>query len=252
MTIAHMFWHGAITKYQIESMLSFKRHGFDVWFWSFDDYDLPDGITKKNAAHILSKEFLDSHSYIHWSVNSPGGEYYPKDKSAAVFYSDYLRILLLHEFGGWWFDCDVVCIKPVSWFDDMAKSRSICAAWQFEDSVNNAVLSIPNKTFTKELLAYMNNNILKDVNFLWGQFGPDMITELVRKHSVTSEIAETHTFYPFSPDNYDYLKPWSSDQSDIVECTYRVKDSATIHWFDNLMFNKEVSNSSFMEILLNE
>jgi hypothetical protein len=247
-----MFWHGTLTEHQIQSMLSFKKHGFDVWFWSFDKYDIPDGITKKDASTVLSRDIMDNNFYIHWSENSPGGNYYPIDKSSAVFYSDYLRIKLLSMFGGWWFDCDVVCLKPVIWFKNISKTRSICAAWQFEDSVNNAVLSIPNRQYAKELINYIDNNISKHSSFFWGHFGPDMITKFVKKHSLEHEILNVRVFYPFSPENYDYLKPWSESSDDILECTHRVKDSATLHWFDNLMFEKKVSSDSFMGVLMNE
>lgn len=248
-----MFWHGNLDRNQIKSMLSFQEHGFEVILWSFERYILPSGIQNRDANEILPRSLTQDKSYIHWSINSPEGiDTYPKSKSAAVFYSDILRIDLLDQFGGWWFDCDMLCLKDVSWFDEYYNSSNVCGSWQFEDSINNAVLAIPNRDIIKQIKNFINTNLKNASEYSWGHFGPDMITPIVIKNKLKKDIMPEQVFYPFSPENFDYMKPWQKESFE--ECSNRIKESATIHWFDNLIYNRIPSGTpetgSLMDSLL--
>lgn len=232
-----MFWDGELKPNQIKSMLSFQEHGFKVILWSFDRYILPSGIENRNANDIVERSSLADKSYVHWSINGPEGiDSYPKTKSAAVFYSDILRISLLEEFGGWWFDCDMICLKDVSWFDEYYNRSSICGSWQFEGSINNAALAIPDKSIISQIKDFIKNHIDLQLSYPWGFFGPDMISPIVIKNRLTKDILPEQVFYPFSPENFDYMKPWQKEFN--YECQERISDSATIHWFDNLIYNR--------------
>ena len=253
MTIAHMFWHGKLGKHQIASALSFVDKGFDVYLWSIEPFNnLPSGITNMDATELLPESFL-KHSYIHWSDTTENHDSYPEEKSRAVFYSDYLRILILKKYSGWWFDSDVFCLKDSLWFDQISQSSDFCAGYEENDSINNAILYIANDKYFDALINTMDDILNRQSTYVWGLFGPLMFTWLVNKYNLRDSVLPIETFYPFAG---DYFRPWSPVLEDIKYCKEITKNTAALHWFDNVSGNKAVeyfnpNQESFMDTLFN-
>jgi hypothetical protein len=230
-----MFWHGKLKKHQLASIQSFINQDFDVWLWSIDPIpDLPKGVKNMDSTVLLPKSFL-KHSYIHWSDTTIFHDSYPEEKSSAVFYSDYLRVLILKNYSGWWFDTDIFCLKHVSWFNNVSASSNFCAGYENKDSVNNAVLYINNQEYLDILINYIEKTVSNQSTYVWGLFGPHMYTWLVNKYNLKDCVLPIETFYPFVG---DYFRPWSPVKEDIELCKKATKNTAALHWFDNVSGNK--------------
>ena len=83
---------------QILCIKSFLKQGTKFVLFTYGVIEnLPEGVLVKDANQILDKTkvFKDC------------------KKSYATF-SDWFRIKLLYDIGGWWVDCDVLCIKSFS------------------------------------------------------------------------------------------------------------------------------------------
>jgi hypothetical protein len=229
MTTAHMFWHGPLTQFQVGSMLSIQKAGFDVVVWSIDPLELPTGIENRDSGELVDKKLLDEYSYIHWKDAD-----YPKEKSRAVFYSDLVRIYAVAKHGGWWFDCDIFCVKPVEWFDMEYKQHKILIGSEFGgDYVSNAAFAIPDPKLAEKLITLVEQLLSLRKVFHWGELGPVVFNTLIKNELPGYRPMPWYTFYSTLS---HYAGLWVDDpiQRALAEAT--CKHSAGIHWYNNQMY----------------
>ena len=87
----------SIGTYQLLCLRSFVDRGHRVELFSYEPaLDLPDWITRKDAAEILPRERVL--------------RFLPEQRRFAV-HADLFRLALLHRLGGWWIDPDVVLLR---------------------------------------------------------------------------------------------------------------------------------------------
>lgn len=105
--IVHGLWIGnELSPLEILTLESFTRNGHDFCLWLYDDVktEIPQGVTKKNAVEILDRSEIFSYR----KRNQFG-----HGKGSYAGFSDIFRYKLLYEYGGWWADMDVTCLKPL-------------------------------------------------------------------------------------------------------------------------------------------
>lgn len=185
MEIAHFFWHGApLSIYENSCIRSFCVHGFDVHVWSYDPVDLPVGATSHDANQILPRSDLTRYKQ--------DGQ--PKNIAA---FTDFFRYELLSHHDGWWFDTDVLCLKPASVFSGF--KQRLVVGYESEELINGAVLRINDKSLARELksrsdsIAQAGNNC-----FRWGAVGPSLITELSHESGYAIQPVASKVFYPIN------------------------------------------------------
>jgi len=102
--IIQSLWIGApLSNLEKLCVQSFLDHGHEFHLYTYADVGgVPDGATVKDGNEIL-----------------PEGEIFRNDNGSVAGFSDYFRFALLAERGGWWMDMDFVCIKPLSFDDDI-------------------------------------------------------------------------------------------------------------------------------------
>jgi hypothetical protein len=92
------FWHGRpLPILQWACLSSFVEHGHSFDLYTYEDIEVPSGITLREASKIVPYEDL-------FIFNNE--EYKSKDLGP---FSDLFRFKLLREIGGWWVDIDVLC-----------------------------------------------------------------------------------------------------------------------------------------------
>ena len=98
----------------MENINYFIKNGFDVNIWTYDKnfkvFSNNNKINIKNASEILDEELL----YKFKQGNQ---------KSNMSSFTNIFRLELLKKVGGWWFDLDCICNKPVSSFVDLVKEK---------------------------------------------------------------------------------------------------------------------------------
>ncbi|MBC6417071.1 MAG: galactosyltransferase Lgt5, partial [Rhodospirillales bacterium] len=98
---------------------SFLRFGHRVVLYSYGPLaDLPDGIELKDAASVVRPERIVRHA---------------RTKSPALF-ANHFRYKLLEREPGYWIDCDLYCIRPLS------IAENPVFGWQDRQYINNALL----------------------------------------------------------------------------------------------------------------
>lgn len=181
MALFRSFWYGkALPPCQQVCLKSFVDHGHAFVLYSYDHFDVPAGIELKDATEFFPRDKVFFYS------RGPGAG------SVAVF-SDLFRFRLLRDCGGWWVDTDVLCL-----------SRDVPSAdmvFGFEDAsrqtVGSAILKLPRgHDFTSELYRGARDF---GIDIEWGQIGPDLVTQLVRRHSLDHMVLDASQIFPLAP-----------------------------------------------------
>jgi hypothetical protein len=259
MTIAHVFWHGELTRYELISLQSIVNQGFDVWFWSLSDYDLPKLVRHMDASLVVPAELVTAYRHEHW--NKEWGA--ATELTSITLYSDILRYKLLELYGGWWFDLDTICLKSASKFDELSSGLDICIGWQSpapgELSCNNAVLSIPNKSIAYEVNEIVAQLLETKTTFSWGEIGPDLWSKYLEEARLLDQVLPRTVFYPNStePNVQNIWKRLSKlSAGEVEDLEAETADSYVLHWSNNNLLPSDKksflpSEDSFLGRLFN-
>ena len=107
--IIHALWVGkTLSLIELLTLYSFTHHGHIIYLWTYGEIEtaLPPGVIIQDANLIIPEKEI----------------FYKKDKdpvagvgkgSIGAPFSDLFRYKLLYEYGGWWVDMDVTCLKPL-------------------------------------------------------------------------------------------------------------------------------------------
>lgn len=105
--IIHGMWIGThLSRLELLSIQSFLDNGHQFWLWTYSDMitPLPAGVCVKDAGQIIPAESV--FSYRH-------GNQFGHGKGSYAGFSDVFRYKLLYEYGGWWADMDITCLRPL-------------------------------------------------------------------------------------------------------------------------------------------
>lgn len=238
-TIVQTLWIDKVLgEHQKYCLQSFIDKGHDVHLYSYNFVEnLPDGVNLKDANSILDSSLVFKDRY----------------KSYATF-SDWFRIKLLYDVGGWWVDSDVLCIKPfnVEW--------PFVFATEIEKNLGNEITHICNcvikmpkgNEMGKAILSRIDNCLLskEPIDIRWTEIGAKYMAREIAERNLLDYIVSPEVFCP-----YDY----SSFQSvfrkeDIVlsDDTYGIHLWNKMWEWSNMDPMKVMSkNSFFYQFLLN-
>ncbi len=213
---ANFFWHGSeLSIYEKACLRSFLNSGFKVVVYSFKRIKLPSNVIFKDANKILKKSELKR--FIH------GGK-----KGCLAAYSDKFRILLQKKNLGWWFDLDIICLKNSKSFNELERNKKIIIGYETKYKVNNAVLKINNSNFSNEILEQINNI---GYNFRWGEIGPILLNNFLKKKKINNEILAEKIFYPI---NYEKIEFFFNPKK-IKDAIKLTKESYTVHFYNQII-----------------
>lgn len=110
--IVHGLWmQSQLTFLELLTINSFLKKGAEFHLWHYEDITtpLPKGCILRNGEELIPKNeiFL----YPKKMYLGFGGESY-------VGFSEIFRYKVLYEYGGWWSDMDVTCLKPLEEIED--------------------------------------------------------------------------------------------------------------------------------------
>jgi hypothetical protein len=160
------------------SVASFLAHGHEYHLYAYGDVKgVPEGAVVKDANAILPAAMV----FQYRDFNSYAG------------FSNFFRYKLLLTRGGWWADADMVCLKPFDFQERYVFSSELSRGG--EEVVNAGVIKAPAggraMGFAWETCA------AKDVGRLvWGETGPKLVAEAVRKFSLERYVKPPRVFCP--------------------------------------------------------
>ncbi len=110
--IIHGLWIGnKLSITELITLKSFISNGHQFWLWTYNpiETEVPPNVTLKNANEIIPSDKVFCYKY----TNQFG-----HGKGSYAGFSDIFRYKLLHQYGGWWTDMDVTCLKPLDFKEE--------------------------------------------------------------------------------------------------------------------------------------
>jgi mannosyltransferase OCH1-like enzyme len=160
------------------SIASFLLNGHDYHLYVYDEpKHVPVGTVLMDASEILPASRIFQY----------------KDRPSYAGFSNFFRYKLLLERGGWWADSDNVCLQPFDFSDEYVFSSEI--NHKGREVVNNGAIKAPAGS---DLMAYAWEvcQSKNTAQLLWGEVGPKLFAEGVRKFGLEKYIRSYRTFCP--------------------------------------------------------
>ena len=171
------------------SISSFLRNGHEYHLYVYNNVEnIPEGTVVKDGNEILPASMIFQYSHR---------------KSYAGF-ANFFRYKLLLEKGGWWADTDIICLKPFAFDEEYIFASEL---WQDEAMITSGLIRVPANS---KIMSYAWQICqTKDVEKLaWGETGPRLLAEAVRKFSLEKYRHPPNTFFPIPYQKWrDVLEP---------------------------------------------
>ncbi|MEM7619934.1 MAG: hypothetical protein AAF228_05660, partial [Pseudomonadota bacterium] len=241
---------GSLSYIEQLCLTSALQAGHEVTLYTYYDVlNVPNGVDVRDAREIMPEDQLI--------------KYDKKGKISYALGSDIFRYSLMQQSKGYWIDTDVYILKPLVFEQD------IVLGWQYENSVNGAVLYIKQNTLLlRKLMEHVTSypcippwwsirnkgsqklkalfGVPKPVERMkWGVYGPHAITYFVKELQLENQIMSQDIFYP---------NPWQNSKDiffagfDISSCV--TSNTKAIHlWNENIKEFKKLppAPNSFLD-----
>lgn len=229
--IVHGLWIGTtLSKIELLTIHSFIFHGHDFYLWAYDEIKtaLPEKTILKNANEIIPHENI----FRYKNKNQFG-----HGKGSLAGFSDIFRYKLLYEYGGWWVDMDVTCLKPFNFIE------SYVFRTHHSLKVVGNIIKCPPKS---ELMHSCYNKAVAEVdenNTDWHK--PIVIlNEMIIKYNLSQ--------YTIEISNHD---SWNIVRK-LLLCNYKIPENwFAIHWINEEWRRNKIDknfyfpNSTFYKLL---
>lgn len=190
-----MLWiRGDLSRVELLSVRSFIKQGHPVHLYTYDPpANVPQGVMVKDASEIVPADLAPM------SAKQPFG------KGSMASFSDYFRLLLLYERGGWWADTDMVAIRSWTGFPDVVVASTF--EKDYGQIANNFVLKFPKgHEIPKKSLKWFNGKNLSEIEF--GKSGPLLLHDVLGLDGVKKYCQQPSIFGPVPWNgSYQLLRP---------------------------------------------
>jgi mannosyltransferase OCH1-like enzyme len=159
------------------SIASFLQNGHEYHLYVYDEVkNVPAGAVVKDAGEILPASRIFQY----------------KHQASYAGFANFFRYKLLLERGGWWIDTDVICLRPFDFVEEYVFSSELD---QEREVISSGIIKAPAGS---EVIAYAWNVCeQKDPQqLMWGETGPRLMTEAVKRCSLENYAKPPHVFSP--------------------------------------------------------
>jgi hypothetical protein len=163
----HCFWSDApLSEMSRLSLQSMIRQGHPVKLYTYDNVvamqaRVPPGVMVVDAGDLVPRSI-----YHHAVLNSE-----------IRYFSDIFRYAVLHEFGGWWLDTDIVLVKPL----DFAAEHVFSTQWSGVENghvcVGDAMRAPKGSLHMANLYALSLQRLISEKRVEYGAVGPLLLSE---------------------------------------------------------------------------
>ncbi len=213
--IVNGFWHGSeLGELEKLCINSWIKNGYEFHLWVYDDIEVPEGVSIKNANHIVA--FSEYFTY-------DGGV----SKGTPVAFSNLFRTQLLYKLGGLYVDLDVLCLKPYEFNERFVFSEQVDSGWDYH--VATCILYSESKgerifeDWSDWIIAKKNKTITH------GDLGPNLFTKLVIDNKLEKYVLPKEHFCPVDWESYKGIFNYKGD-------------SYGIHLFSSLWDEEDYKN----------
>ena len=173
-------WVGSeLTAMERMSISSFLMNGHEYHLYVYDEVKhVPAGAVVKDGNEILPS----SRIFLYKDYKSYSG------------FSNFFRYKLLLDKGGWWADTDVICVKPFDFDEEHVFSSEII---HNEIHITSSVIKAPARSPAMQY-AWQVCQSKDPQQIVWGETGPRLMAETVRKFSFEQCVKPHTVFCPLS------------------------------------------------------
>jgi hypothetical protein len=209
-SIFNSFWFGSqlLPSTAIACLNSFISKGHIVHLYCYEPIlNAPRSVVLNDANLIMSRSELTGFEF-------------------AAQAADFFRYNLIYKVGGWWIDCDVICMS-----EEIPTSEFVFA-WQEKNSINNGQFKFPRGHAALGLaVKHCKSTDRKGIRY--AEFGPELITKILTDLKMDGLCHPTTDLFPIHwLESFKFLLPEFAN-----EVTDRTKSSPFIHLF-TAMFSK--------------
>ena len=182
-------WIGsALSVMEKLSITSFLRNAHEYHLYTYNELsNVPTGTIIKDANEILPASAIFEY----------------KDRPSYAGFANFFRYKLLLERGGWWADADVVCLQPFDFPEDYVFSSEIITG---KEVATSGIIKTP---IGSEAMAHAWHvcQAKKPNKLVWGETGPRLMSEIVKKYRLDKYQKPYYIFCPIS-DWHKVLEPY--------------------------------------------
>ncbi|RZJ89170.1 MAG: hypothetical protein EOO20_11675 [Chryseobacterium sp.] len=208
-----------------------KKHLVHLYSYGTID-NLPSHVILKDANKIIPEKMI-----------------FKDFRNSYATFSDWFRIKLLYDLGGWWVDSDTVCIRPFVIDDEYVFATEVVDA-SGKVEICNAVIKMPKHSG-------IGNAILRDIettlekkthnSIFWTEIGAQLISANINEFGLTDFITAPEVFCPIN--YFDFKSFFSDDNFEISSETYGVHLWNKMWEWDEIDPSKSFSKQTFFENL---
>jgi len=192
MSIIQSMWIGnKLSTLERLSFISFLENGHSFHLYAYDNIEnVPDGVIIKDANQIIPADKIFKY----------------KEHDSYAGFANLFRYKLLLEKGGFWVDSDVICLKKFDFNEEhvFAGFRQKERFSFLKNHVCNCIIKAP---IGSEVMKFCYENALNknSEDLYWGQTGPVLLTEAVKKLKYKKHIKKPNIFCPVDWWDYENL-----------------------------------------------
>lgn len=160
--IFHTYWWGEFGRKQAFSIKSLfasqYTYQFEVWLWLDEDCQIDQSDTKwlESIGHLVKiKSYSINRDVGKSALNNRKVIF--DDKKHLAFRADGFRMWALHEYGGIWFDLDIMFIRDLG---EIIKLGEFIYGWEKQSYGNNALIYLRKSS-------PLNDYIVKKIKRTW-------------------------------------------------------------------------------------
>lgn len=225
-----MLWVGGdLSPIEKLSISSWLQNGFHVDLYTYGDVrDVPAGCNIRNAAEILPKEEIFAHS------GATG-----RSKGSFAGFADVFRWHLLNKVGGFWSDCDIVCLKPFKLPQGLAIASEMARTFGADHmAITNCFFGgPPGHPMFRAACEKVVDVVPDELN--WGEVGTQLIGQLVDEMDLEDSVLRSDAFNKISP--YRMISAMRS--LDVQNGLAELDNSWGLHLYNEVWRSHKISKS---------
>lgn len=187
--VVRTLWVGGnLSPFEVLSLKSFVANGIEAEIYTYGDVTgVPDGVKICDATEIMPRSAIFAHS-----------EKSGRSKGSFAGFADIYRWQLLRQKGGFWTDCDIVCLRPFTLPDRLAISSEMARTANADHmAVTNCFYGGPAGHPLFEKACSMLD--FRPEDLAWGELGTQLIGQLVDDMNLEAFVLPQRAFNAITP-----------------------------------------------------
>jgi hypothetical protein len=160
------------------SIASFLANGHQFHLFVYSDVkNIPAGTTVRDGEEILPASAIFRY----------------KDSGSYAGFSNFFRYELLWKHGGWWVDLDTICLRPFRFEADY-----VIGSEPVSDGGSHPISGVLKAPAQSPVMQYLTETCRgkNPDTLIWGETGPKLVAEAIRRFSLEGYAQTTDTFCP--------------------------------------------------------